>query len=195
MILASRITEEQSTRSKGLIISRRPRKSVTGICSRVSGPSSAPMRPKRLGKSRIVALSRLRPSSSGRGEGQVRMRSTQEVSRQLLSPASGIMPTGSPSRGRRKYQGREGLFHAKRVTNPARYSTFGSAVRKTASKFCARINSRVRSTREWNSASENGSTGRCLLSKVRHRLANLPASLPQARGQVLPLSSRPPHTS
>ena len=45
-----------------------------------------------------------------------------ELLRQPVAPNSGITPTASPTRGRKKYQGRDGLFHEKTVRKPERYS-------------------------------------------------------------------------
>ena len=67
-----------------------------------------------------ASVTRSRPSFAGRGDGQVWMSSTQEVSRQLLTPISGITATPRPFLCSRKYQGRAGVFQANCVVKPDR---------------------------------------------------------------------------
>ncbi len=74
----------------------------------VSRPRVIPKRPKRLGNSANVWLSRLTPSSSGNGEGQARTSSTQ-VLLMPTTPMVGITAIGLPTAGKIKNQGRVGL--------------------------------------------------------------------------------------
>ena len=97
-----------SAKASGATASRSRKKSVSGMRSTISGPNSAPIRPQRRGTSPSACASRLTPSSSGRGAGQVRISSTQ-VRAMPGAPISGITATGAPARGRTTNQGRVGL--------------------------------------------------------------------------------------
>ena len=83
-------------------------RSITGILSDISRPSSAPTRPNFRGKPESAALSRLIPSSSGTGAGQDRTSFTQVLST-AGAPSSGMTAIGSPFRGAIRNQGRVGL--------------------------------------------------------------------------------------
>jgi hypothetical protein len=78
---------------------RSVRKSATGIPRRVSGPISAPTRPDDPTKARIVSVSRLTPSSAGRGAGHQRTSSTQLRVAKPSTFDRGTTATGSPAAG------------------------------------------------------------------------------------------------
>ena len=134
------------------------------MARRDSGPISKPIRPYFERTFLNTDSSRSSPSFSGLGEGQVRicdMSLTQEVARQLVTPVSGITAVGWPTRGRTKYQGRDGLAQGNWDMKPERYSRFGSLVTITASSLYLVISLRARSARPSISAWVKGrSSGR-----------------------------------
>ena len=79
---------EPSTNSSPDTCDRSASKSLIGMRITCSRPISQPIFPNRRGRSSSTEPSRVRPSSSGTGAGQVRMSSTQ-VSAMPGAPISG----------------------------------------------------------------------------------------------------------
>ena len=132
------------------------RRSATGIPRRDSAPSSTPIRPKRRRVPRSTSRKISKPSFSGRGEGQVRTSSTQDVARQLLKPISGMIATSFTSALEHEIPGPRRCIPGKlRDENPTdtRHLPRRSPIAHRV--FSRVISTRARSTRYSNSLRVN----------------------------------------
>ena len=98
-IRTGRITGPASTKSLPRA-ARIRRRSTIGIWTRISGPISAAIRPRGPASSASASITRLIPSSAGRGAGQARRSSIQLVARMPGTLLVGTTATGSPVSGR-----------------------------------------------------------------------------------------------
>ena len=88
-----------ASRSGPASVSRIRRKSAIGIWTRISGPISAATRPRGPARLRSASMTRLTPSSAGRGAGQARTSSSHVVARTPGTLLVGTTATGAPSTG------------------------------------------------------------------------------------------------